>query len=445
MKVNEVYKLSEKQQLAYFALHLKESPYTRVLYGGAAGGGKTLLGCIFQLTRRLDYPETRGAIGRKYREDLMGSTFKTFQQVYHKLAYPRIGPMKYNGQTNMVSFPNGSEIKFMYLVEKPGDPEFNRFGSTEYTDAFVDEAVECSESSINVLYTRIRHNLINDKEALLLTSNPGYGWLKNNWIEDPSGVKAVLPEKWKYIQAKVTDNPDTKFRDKYIETLSELPEYHRLRLLDGDWNYQINDSPYYPEYNINCIVDNLEFRPDKPIIIACDFNYSPGTAVLLQNYEGYINFIKVLQADGGTINVANKLLDYFNIIDWKGSFRLTGDSSGHKRDTRAGVETDYKILMKALKIPEGWVNYTNRSNMALDRSRDLMNLAFYNKIIRISRNGCPELIQDLNIAKPLNDKTAEFKKDRERYKMDVLDAARYGFHYIIKNDQDVRMFKQINK
>ena len=53
-----------------------------------------------------------------------------------------------------------------------------------------------------------------------------------------------------------------------------------------------------------------------------------------------------------------------------------------------------------MKIPDGWISYNQRSNMALDRSRDLINLGFHLGIIRISREGCSELIQDLNIAKP---------------------------------------------
>lgn len=445
MKVEQVYKLSEKQELAYYALHLPESQYTRVLYGGAAGGGKTLLGCIFEITRRMEYPNTRGFIARKTRESLMASTFKTFQQVYAKLAYPRIGAMRYNGQSNTVYFPNGSEIQFLYLVEVPGDPEFQRLGSYEFTDGFIDEVGEVSENAVDIAYSRIRYNLINNKKALLLASNPAYGWLKNKWVESSNGVKAILPSKWKYIQAKVMDNPDEAFRNEYISTLNELPEIHRLRLLDGDWNYQINDAPYYPQYDANSIFDLLDFNPDKFILISCDFNYSPATAVLIQAYDGCINYLKVIQAEGGTIPLGEKLIEYFKNIGWKGSYRLTGDSSGHKRDTRSGVATDYSQLSKLLNLPAGWVNHNNRSNTALDRSRDLINLGFHSKIIRISRFGCPELIQDLNIAKPLNEKTSEFKKDRDRYKMDVLDAARYGYHYYIKTDNDVRIFNTLYK
>ena len=41
-----------------------DSPVQQVLYGGAAGGGKTKLGCIWQIQRRLKYAGTRSLIGR---------------------------------------------------------------------------------------------------------------------------------------------------------------------------------------------------------------------------------------------------------------------------------------------------------------------------------------------------------------------------------------------
>jgi hypothetical protein len=437
------YHLSYKQQLAFTALHEPESPYTRVLYGGAAGGGKSVLGCAFQAVRRLEYPETRGFIGRKVRQDLIKSTFKTFQQVYNKIAFPRIGAMKYNGQTDTVFFPNGSEIQFLHLEETPSDPEFQRLGSYEFTDGFIDEVGECSKNAIDVIYSRIRHNLINDKKALLLASNPSYGWLKDTWVSKPDGTKIILPYNWKYIQAKVSDNPDVKFRDEYIRTLEEMPEYHRLRLLDGDWDYQINDAPYYPQYTHSCIVDKIDFNPNVPILLSFDFNYSPCTVTLLQGHSGFINAVKVIQAEGGTIPLCDKILEYLKLIGWNGSLRVTGDSTGHKRDTRSGVSTDFSQIQSKMNIPQGWINYNNRSNTHLDRSRDLINLCFHLDLIRISREGCPELIQDLNIAKPLNDKTAEFKKDRDRYKMDVLDSWRYGIHNFITDDNEARIFKNL--
>ena len=55
-------KLTVKQTIALD--YLEDNITNEVLFGGGAGGGKTALGCYFQIKRRLKYPETRGLIGR---------------------------------------------------------------------------------------------------------------------------------------------------------------------------------------------------------------------------------------------------------------------------------------------------------------------------------------------------------------------------------------------
>lgn len=405
----------------------------------------SILGCLFQISRRLQYPETRGLIGRKQHSDLMKSTFKTFVKVYNQLAYPTIGELKYNGQSNTVRFPNGSEILFLDLAEAPGDPEFQRLGSFELTDSFVDECGECSKNAIDVLYSRIRHNLINEKPAMLLCSNPSYGWLKDNWISK-KGVPVELPPKWKYIQAKVNDNPDKEFVKQYIETLNEMPLYHRLRLLDGSWDYQVNESMYYTSFNPDIVFKTgLQYDVNYPLLLAFDFNYDPCTVVLMQNIKrlgGRIRAIKEIQVQGGTLNLIKEIKLHLNKINWNGVISVTGDSSGHKRTSAAGVITDFEQIRRGLEIPQAWINYDNRSNMSLDSSRDLLNGAFHYDMIEIDSIECPQLAIDLQIAKPKNG-TNEFVKDRDQFKLDCLDAFRYGFHISVKTNDDLLLYKRM--
>lgn len=435
--------LSEKQRTAFGALHYDDLPTERVLYGGGAGSGKTLLGSVFQITRRIQYPNTRGLIGRKNRSELMNSTFKTFQNVYNKIALQHCGPMQYNGQSNIVSFPNGSEILMMHLSESPGDPEFQRLGSFELTDAFIDEVGECSRNAVDVVYSRIRYNLINGKPAMLLTSNPSYGWLKDTWIEH-EGSRVTLPEKWLYIRALVQDNPDKEFVARYVETLNEMPLYHRLRLLDGSWDYETNESPYYSEFGPSVIHDGLEIDKDYPLEVSFDFNYDPTTLVISQDINkpggGYC-FYKELQKEGGTRVLCQELKQYLNNINWSGKIEITGDASGHKHDTRSGAITDFNIIQQELNIPTSWIDYNNKANMALGMSRDIFNYAFHRNVIKIDRKGCPGLINDFRIAKP-KPGTSEFIKDRNIYKLDLLDAARYAFHRKYTNIKRVEHYAE---
>ncbi|MCC6256183.1 MAG: hypothetical protein IT276_14800 [Ignavibacteriaceae bacterium] len=434
-------KLSDKQELAYGLLHYSKSPITRVLYGGAAGGGKTYLGCIFQITRRMMYPDTRGFIARKVHSDLMKSTYKTFVKTYNEIAAPRIGELKYNGQTNTVTFPNGSEILFLHLSGSPSDPEYQSLGSFEFTDGFIDEVGEVSQNAVDVLYSRIRHNLINNKPALLMASNPTYGWLKTMWISK-EGQEVVLPDKWFYVRAIVQDNPDKTFVSNYVNSLNELPDYHRNRLLIGDWDYQTNDSNYYPEFTERCLYDSLDVIPNIPILLSFDFNYDPTTCVMMQNDKlgrSGLLALKEFSVKGGTRPLCMVIKKYLEDNNINNIIKITGDSSGHNRSTVSGVQTDFNIIQEVFKIPKSFINYKNNTNMRHDLARDLINEMLHHDLIKISRSGCPELIQDLRKAKA--DITGKrLLKDRDRYKMDLHDAFKYGCCFEFPDAKSIRNY-----
>ena len=60
---------------------LEDDKTEEVLFGGAAGPGKTTLGCYWQLKRRLKFPGTRGFIGRAVMKTLKETTLMTFFEV----------------------------------------------------------------------------------------------------------------------------------------------------------------------------------------------------------------------------------------------------------------------------------------------------------------------------------------------------------------------------
>lgn len=232
----------------------------QLLYGGAASSGKSFLGCDWQIKRRLKYPGTRGLIGRSELKKLRLSTMATF---FELCAMYGLNPDKhwtYNGQDHVIKFYNGSQIILMDLADLPSDPEFQRFGSIELTDAFVDEAGEVSQKCIDILSSRLRYKLINDKPKLLMTCNPHKGWLYNEFFD--AQRNGTIRKDRRFIQALPTDNPHVS--EVYLESLQMLPIIDRKRLLEGDWDYdETKDRLYEYDDLLRCFRNPSTISQDK--------------------------------------------------------------------------------------------------------------------------------------------------------------------------------------
>lgn len=241
-----------KQYKAWELLWDKKTKY--ILFGGGAGGGKTWLGCEWLLTMCYQHPGTKWFIGRKELKRLMQSSYATWKKVckYHNI--PKTD-WKLNGQYNYIEFINpdtglfdglGSRIDLLDLDFQPRDELFERFGSTEYTGGWIEEAGEVVFKVFDVLKTRIGRHL-NKEEGihpkLLLTANPKKNWLKR--IIWKPFRKGNLNPIYAYVQSLYLDNHYTA--DTYGEQLSEITDkVTRQRLKQGNWDYDDDDA---------CIVD----------------------------------------------------------------------------------------------------------------------------------------------------------------------------------------------
>jgi len=246
---------NDKQKLALKYLSI-ESDIWQVLYGGAASGGKSFLGCDWQIKRRLKYPGTRGLIGRAELKKLRLSTMATFFELCAQYGLVAGRDYTYNGQDHVINWYNGSQTILMDLADMPSDAEFQRFGSIEITDYFVDEAGEVSEKCIAILASRVRYKLVNDKPKGLLTCNPHKGWLYNDFYN--AKRNGTIRSDREFIQALPTDNPHIS--PVYLQSLQLLPDIDRKRLLEGDWDYdETKDRLYEYDDLLRC------FRPSTTL------------------------------------------------------------------------------------------------------------------------------------------------------------------------------------
>ena len=103
---------SKKQHEAYSKLN--DNTTKETLYGGAAGGGKSWLGCEWLLVNCLRYPKTKWFIGREELKRLRASTYQTLLKVRQHHNIPQ-DYWRYQGQDNYIEFPNGSRIDLLDL------------------------------------------------------------------------------------------------------------------------------------------------------------------------------------------------------------------------------------------------------------------------------------------------------------------------------------------
>lgn len=231
-------KLNHKQTITIDLL--EDDIHTEGLFGGGAGGGKSILGCYWQIKKRLKYPKTRGLIGRAKLKTLKETTLNSFYYVCQQQGLISGIHYRVNNQSNEIHFFNGSSIFLKDLFYYPSDPNFDELGSLEITDAFIDESNQITEKAWNITMSRIRYGLDENHliPKILGTCNPSKGYVYNNFYK-PSRDNQLKDERF-FVQSLVTDNP---FISKhYINNLQKLDKASRERLLYGNWDYDEDPS-----------------------------------------------------------------------------------------------------------------------------------------------------------------------------------------------------------
>lgn len=227
--------LLPKQENAVY--YLKDNETKELLYGGAAGGGKSALGCLWLIENCQRYEGSRWLMGRAKLKALKETTLNTFFELTSLLGISN--QFKYNAQTNIIYWNNGSEILLKDLFLYPSDPNFDSLGSLEITGAFIDECNQIVYKAWQIVTSRCRYKL---KEFGLIpkvlgSCNPAKNWTYKEFYK--KNRDNTLPTSKKFIQALPTDNPHLP--QSYLDSLLSLDKNSKQRLYYGNWEY--DDDP----------------------------------------------------------------------------------------------------------------------------------------------------------------------------------------------------------
>ena len=228
-------KLLPKQENAVY--YLKDNETKELLYGGAAGGGKSALGCLWLIESCQKYPGSRWLMGRAKLKALKETTLNTFFELSSNLGIT--DQFTYNAQANIIYWNNGSEILLKDLFLYPSDPNFDSLGSLEICGAFIDECNQVVYKAWQIVTSRCRYKLneFNLIPKVLGSCNPAKNWTYKEFYKRDRDNS--LPNTKKFIQALPTDNPHLP--KSYLESLLSLDKNSKQRLYFGNWEY--DDDP----------------------------------------------------------------------------------------------------------------------------------------------------------------------------------------------------------
>lgn len=220
--------LSQKQSDVIEMVLAQE--YTYYLYGGAIGGGKTYLIVLLALILCRIYPGSRWAICRETNKLIELNIMPTFFKL-------KPDTMRYNGQKNVATHSNGSEILFLY-ADLSLDPLVENWNGLEVNGIFYDEISEIAEAFFTKGIERKgrwrpRNPKVNPPQFLFGTCNPTNSWVKSKWYDPHSA--GLLEKPYIYIPAYMSDNP--YLNQDYLDSLKDLPpEIYEVRV-NGNWNF----------------------------------------------------------------------------------------------------------------------------------------------------------------------------------------------------------------
>ena len=410
---------------SHVVFHANEGPQTEflaadekdVLYGGAAGGGKSYAMLVDPL---------RYAHRKAHRALILRRSMPELRELIDKSRelYPQAFPgCKFREVEKVWNFPSGAKIEFGFLER---DADVYRYQGQAYSWIGFDEITHLpTEFGWNYLASRLRTTDPEIKTYLRCTANPGgigAAWVKKRYVDSSEINKSFIGKDGlsrKFIPARLLDNPYLANDGIYEQMLMSLPPVQRKQLLEGNWD--VNEGAAFVEFDIDVhIVSPFHIPLTWERIKGIDYGYASESACVwgaVDRADGTLIIYRELYKKGLTGEDLGRIITDMEMQD---PFSVSGvlDTSAWSRTGTTGPTVGETLVKQGHKLRRADKN----------RIQGKIQIHEYLKVQPSGRpklqifNTCPSLIKELqNI--PLDTRNPE---DVDTHAADhAYDALRY--------------------
>lgn len=260
------------------SLHAKqtqafESTATEILYGGAAGGGKSHLFRVASILWCANIPGLQVYLFRRLFDDLYKNHMEGPTSFLTLLGpWIEAGHVKINLSKNFIEFWNGAKI---HLCHCQHEKDVLKYQGAEIHVLLMDELTHFTATMYRYLRGRLRLGALKVPDQfkglfprILCGSNPGgpgHNWVKAGFVDMAAPMAITKMEKAEggllrqYIPALLADNPTLAENDPdYVDRLEGLGNPALIKAMkSGDWNI-VAGGALDDVWSVKCVVPRFK-------------------------------------------------------------------------------------------------------------------------------------------------------------------------------------------